>query len=443
MATYYALQLVAVGFWWALIKAMTGKPLYSLCNGSVVTAPSWLPAWHLLRLANYKKSVFLAMPLMLILGAAAPGFLAIRIAVALAVTLYHLLETAYTSRHGEYPILYTAWGCILPAPYAQAAAFGVAIHFVLSCGAGKCLVGGPMGWCDPRTMSTYLDAYYGSTTSRPLSRRLNRLLAMPPCATAVAVATLLVECVAVPATLFLPASLRPILGTYSMVALHVGIGLGMSARVALVFLTTLPSYAFGFSCEAEVGSAAWCLAAVIGLLPTILVAFRRRLLAEDWPVTPCSLFMWNGMQAERISRLMMTGNLRIVLATREVAERGLNGLIGLPVLHHGGSGAFGMGAKTDGDAVHDAVLRVLGYTLVHAELVDAFEDVNSDAAGEGTTPEQAEHAMLCAMLRRLERWMDQERRIVETASGGRPLVRAFHVSIDGEGRVDRVLVHTE
>ena len=93
-----------------------------------------------------------------------------------------------------------------------------------------------MGWCDPRTMSTYLDAYYGSTTSRP-QPRLSRLLAIPPCATAVAVATLLVECVAVPATL-LPASLRPIVGTYSMVALHLGIGLGMSSRVALVFLTT-------------------------------------------------------------------------------------------------------------------------------------------------------------------------------------------------------------
>ena len=74
--------------------------------------------------------------------------------------------------------------------------------------------------------------------------------------------------------------------------------------------------------------------------------------------------MWSGEQAERIARLTMTGTERIVLATDRVGKAVEGGLVGLPVLHHGGSGAFGMGKGADGPAVHDSTLRVLGFTLV-------------------------------------------------------------------------------
>ena len=426
--TFYSTQLVAVAFWWFLIRLATGKPLYSLCNGSVITRPSWLPKRVLIGIAAHKIKIFVAMPALLVVGARVSDALAVRLAVAAWISLYHLIETSYTSRHGEYPVLWTSWGCVLPPPFDQAAAWGVAIHFVLSCGIAKCLVGGVSAWTGPTTMATYLDAYHSSTTSKPASRRLNRLLARPSVASAVGTATLLLECVVIPATLVLPAWLRPVVGTGGMVALHVGIGLGLSSRVALVFLTTLPSYIYGFGCPAPHGSAAWWLAASVGLLPSLVALCRRRLLPEDWPSTPCSLFMWGGAQAERMSRNMMTGRLRIVLATREVGERP-GGVAGLPVLHHGGSGAFGMGSSHEGDAVHDGVLRAMGYTLVHGGLVRAF-----DLPGSG-----GEEAMLRALLRALEQWMARERRLLETASG-RPLARAFHVRIDADGRVEKVLL---
>ena len=351
-------------------QATTGKHLYSLCNGSVLTRPSWLDADKLVLLTSHKKIVILAMPVALALGALAHEYAAIRCLVALAISLYHLVETAFTSRHGEYPVLYSSWAMVLPSPYAEAAIFGVAVHFCLSCGVAKCFVGGVAGWVrgdepsHPATMTTYLSVYHNSTSSRPLSATLNRWLARHP--SIVGVGTLLLECVAVPACLLLPAAMRP-LGVWGMIGLHVGILWGMSVKVGFVFLTTLPVYIAGFRCDATVGSAEWWLAASIALLPSALALGRRRLLPEDWPSTPCSLFMWNGAQADLIARLTMTGTTRIVLATREVGE--LAELVGLPVLHHGGSGGFGMGSAVESPALlHDSVLRVVGFTLIHDQV---------------------------------------------------------------------------
>ena len=135
--SFHALQLAAVAFW-LLLRRMIGKHLYDLASGSVITRPSWLPSSWLLRLVTYKCPVFVALPVALSLAAVAPSVLLARIAAALVVSAYHLLETAYTSRHGEYPVLYASWAAVLPAPYDRAAIFGVAIHFVLSCGIAKC-----------------------------------------------------------------------------------------------------------------------------------------------------------------------------------------------------------------------------------------------------------------------------------------------------------------
>ena len=53
--------------------------------------------------------------------------------------------------------------------------------------------------------------------------------------------------------------------------MHVGIALAMSRRVGLVFLTTLPGYALGFSCAAPLLSPAWLLALAVGALARVRV----------------------------------------------------------------------------------------------------------------------------------------------------------------------------
>jgi hypothetical protein len=67
----------------------------------------------------------------------------LRLAIAGAVSLYHLLENSTTNRHGDFPLLYNVWAMCLPdAGYASAASFGIGIHFVLSSGVSKLLIGG-------------------------------------------------------------------------------------------------------------------------------------------------------------------------------------------------------------------------------------------------------------------------------------------------------------
>lgn len=263
-ASWYALQLSAVLLWWALIKRKTGKHLYSLCSSSVITRPSWLSREALTLLVSHKRQIFLALPAALAAGAFAGQHALVRLLVALVVSLYHLSESSHTNRHGEYPVLYTAWAMVLPASFAHAASMGVAIHFVLSCGIAKCMVGGPRAWVFGGTMRTYLEVYGQSTSSKPLVRGLNRLLARRA-STMIGASTLLLECVAVPLTLLLPGarfllgappprprcmplsccqkSARVRTGVWGMVGLHVGIALAMSLNVGLVFPTTLPTCA--------------------------------------------------------------------------------------------------------------------------------------------------------------------------------------------------------
>lgn len=99
--------------------------------------------------------------------------------------------------------------------------------------------------------------------------------------------------------------------------------------------------------------------------------------------------------------------------------------------------------------MHDSILRATGFTLLHDNLVDAF-DLPADAArgaDGGAAPaardaaarEAAELEMMRRLLMRLERWLARERRLLE-ASSARPLERAYFVLLDGDKtRVAKVL----
>lgn len=154
-----------------------------------------------------------------------------RLALAAAYSLYHLTETSVTHRHGEYPTLYICWGMAAPDPgVAEAIAFGVAVHFVLSSGYAKLAIGdglrgfgsllGPtpvpvavgstkakaglkgLWWASPATMRHYLDVYGSSASARPMSARLNRAIAGQDWATAgIGWGTLLLELMVIPGLL--------------------------------------------------------------------------------------------------------------------------------------------------------------------------------------------------------------------------------------------------
>jgi hypothetical protein len=219
--------------------------------------------------------------------------------------------------HGEYPILYDVWALCLPEAWAHAACFGIAVHFVLSTGIAKLSVGG-LSWmrcdsksrharihgsklvirpvCRPETMRTYLDCYRGSKSAPPFSKQANAWLSGSDTrTTALAVGTVLLECVLVPSSLFLPPNARPLLAAM-LIMMHIGIAVTMSTRVGLIFITSLPAYTIGFSCNAPVASGTWMVASVIGLVPSATAALCGRKLPENWPSSPISLFMFSAPQ---------------------------------------------------------------------------------------------------------------------------------------------------
>ena len=121
---------------------------------------------------------------------------------------------------------------LLPPTFAHGASFGVAVHFVLSAGFAKLDVGG-LSWGAPATMRFYLDVYRSSRSAPPFPAASPRGWSARAWATAAAgQGTLVVELLAVPATLFLPSEWRW-LGWALMLALHAGIAVCMSARVGI------------------------------------------------------------------------------------------------------------------------------------------------------------------------------------------------------------------
>ena len=359
-AHFYSLSFVAFTTWWMLVRLRTGQHLHILAMGSVRVRPSWLGRSVLLALTSrsHAPAVFAAVPIAFALGTLWPHPI-VRSSVVAIVALYHLNESSSTGRHGEYPLLYTSVAMLLPERWASGAAWGVAVHFILSSGVAKLQVGG-REWLAPGTMGAYLGMFCESQRRPPLSRRLSRWTSAQPWALrAIAVGTLLLECGLVPATLLLPPFAGRAVGWVALVGMHVGIAMLMSFQIGLAFMTTLPCYVVGFCCEAPLGSGPWALALLLGLAPTAVSWLRGAPLPEDWPCSGLALFMFNGSQAERLGALFMTRDTRLVL--RADAHDG-ESLIGRPVIHAGLADLRLV--ATGRPVVHDAVLRTLGFTML-------------------------------------------------------------------------------
>ena len=457
-SSFYLQQLLFLLAWWALVAAMTRKPPHRLANGPCFTVPRWLCGrpGPILLLSEYRAIIFAALPATFALGAAfAEPPLLVRVLVAAAAILYHLTESAFTSRHGEYPLLYCSVAMVLPEPFAGAAAWGIAIHFILASGVAKLRVGG-LAWAAPSTMRTYLTLYRGSKSRPPLSKRANRFCCEHAWASAgISLATLLLECALVPATLLLPprGTLLPReLASVALVGMHVGIGTLMSLEVGLVFVSTLPSYLVGFACDAPLYSAPWALACALGLGPSLAASLVRAPIPESWPWTAVALFMFNGAQAQRIADLFMVGTTRLVLyphapPAAPAAAAATDALVGLPVAYHGLAGEKTVAAATadaaaaaspDGATarvLHDGVLRVLAFTLLH--------DVPGLAANLSARPKKddGDDDAVRAIVRATQAWLRQAPRLYERRSGKALDCVAFvRVGEDG-ARVVEVLHH--
>ena len=319
--SFYGLQLACLLLWWCFVRVKTRLYPHELSSGPVFTRPSWMHAAVVLELLKRRVWVYAALPAALSIGLLASDSLVVRVGVAIAVSVYHLVESASTTRHGEFPLLYTAWAvCLSDDALASGATLGVVVHFVLCSGVAKLRTGG-MRWLSPSTMRVYLDLYRASQSRPPLSRALNAWLAKRAWATsAIAVGTIVLECLLVPSTLLAPGPPR-VAAALALIGLHLGIALVMSMEVGIVFVSTIAAYIVGFSSSVAPGAAGWALATAIGLGPTCASLALRTPLPESWPSTAVALFMFNGEQAARIATAFMVGDTRLVLTTSALAAR--------------------------------------------------------------------------------------------------------------------------
>jgi hypothetical protein len=445
---FYRWQFSATMLWWIAIRLMTTRHVYEITNGSVFTRPSWLPSQYLhqLQSPSRRRVIFVVSLFAMALAGwglpfVDPHWLPVRLLAALLVSLYHLVESSVTMRHAEYPLLYNVWAMCLPTDYASAVSWGVAVHFVLSTGLAKIYIGGNE-WTAASTMRFYLTTYYSAKMkmSRPFLPSWNRWACQRNWATVfIATSTILLECGIVPLTLFLPASTRWI-GSACMILMHIGIFLLMSKKVGIVFITTISNYLIGFRCTALIGTGPWWIALMVAMLPN-LIAFGPfgQQIPEDWPLSAVSLFMWSGSQAKILAETLMTGNTRVVLATADKSSP--HSIMGLPVLHHGAVAPTTKAQSNDDDmkrssgqadvAVHDCVLRVIGFTILQEALQKTVPRALSSQMEEPWNIQR--------FLDALQVFLESKHRVFETQSG-LPLRKAYYVQIDDTGNVSKVLL---
>jgi hypothetical protein len=161
---FYGTVVVCMYAVWAIITVAVGQDFYSFNAGSksVLQRPSWLPA-GVLRLLHVpgvcRVAAHLPLPA-LIVAAWRPDLWACRLAAALALSVFCLVDTSVTHSHRDYANLYCAWLLTVLPHYAHSVALGVSIHYIASSGIAKLWVAGSASaWCAPDTLRGVLQTY--------------------------------------------------------------------------------------------------------------------------------------------------------------------------------------------------------------------------------------------------------------------------------------------
>lgn len=231
---FYLLALAFHALYRLLVYKATRRPVHALDWGTVCTRPP-LISYAVLKAVHEQQAVLCrGLPAILSIAYLVHHLILARLAAALWIALYHLCETSVTSRHGEYPLMQTAWAMVLPPQMAAAAAFGIAVNFIFCTGLAKIRIGGVLGWCAPDTMRLYLSLYGASSSRPPAMPWLNRWLVQRDWAlSAISASTMAIECILVPALMCLSPSAHW-WGAAAICTMHLGIALAMSLEVRML-----------------------------------------------------------------------------------------------------------------------------------------------------------------------------------------------------------------
>ena len=242
-----------------------------------------------------------------------------RLAAAIFITTYHLIESSKTASHRDYANMYTSWALALfpnNDEISQGIALGICILLIAGSGYAKLIVGGT-SWMHSTSLSSILRTYskYSLSECGPLFPSLNLLLRQhPSMSTGLSTLTILFECVLVPCCLFLPSKYRWIM-ILTSIGMHIGIAFSQSFIIGIAFLPNIATYCYGFGATSiDMNTKGWWVAMSMVFVWCIATYFRRsRLLSENWPLTPFALFAWNGKQWDSLFDRFKRGNTRLVV----------------------------------------------------------------------------------------------------------------------------------
>ena len=468
VSTFYLSQAAAFGLWWFLIKSLTKRAPWDFATMSVQTRPNWMPSKVLSSLVQFRKIIFGSVIPLLLITSIFDDIIFLRLITAITITLYHLLESSCTNKHGEYPLICVIWCLVIPTDlYSRILSLSFVTNFLLLAGMAKIFIGG-FGWIHPNTLKTYLNIYCQSKSGNgPLLKNLTKKFILPNdiILSLFAFITIFNEIILISlvlviqhVTLFSKMNIIPNydyhylvdLSFLLLILMHIGIFLFMSKTVGIAFITVIPVYAVSFNVHFEqlwlhreiVNDISFLsllfvtiLSFMIAFGPVLIAIFFRKSkfpFIESWPFSSISLFMWNGYQADIISQKLMTGDTRLVLFGKNITDK--NQLIGVKIVYHGMIiKNINNSDSDDGNIqVHDAVLRLIGFTLLQGgdELLQYCPKPIATKTGK-----EWNIKLFCNAA---SLWLEREKRLIEMSTG-EPLINTAFVEINDKGRIERVI----
>lgn len=332
---YYLAQALSYAAIYVAVLVGSGVSLWRLGStlSNCALRPTVLPVSPFLGVLRY-----LAYPAgcglvpCLLLAAVFPHYLAARLAAAVCATIFQLGDCSRTGAHNGYLMIWNVWTfCFLPVPLSLGLAFGAATWFILSSGLSKLWIGG-MPWCYPSTMQSILASFVYKTPKAggPVLNVLCRLAISSRLVCGLfGFGTVFFEvCYVALVALVAPRSWQ-ILTALLMVGLHIGIAVVHSSAIGVFFLPNVASYVVGFydfaadsgfqaglatreEDWAPFGGYCWTVGIIFNAVACIYSVITRRLISEDWPLTPMALFPWNGKQWRLLHDAFVEGRTRLV-----------------------------------------------------------------------------------------------------------------------------------
>jgi hypothetical protein len=398
-------------------------------KSNAVSAPSWLPMFVILQLSkkNVMRAVSYSTLAATLVTSVFPEYRLLRCLCALLYTCYCIPEFCVTGHHGCFGAMYTNWALtLLPPSWYARSAFLIFVHLYFASGYMKIAVGGLNGWTSPQTFRGYLRFFLpGGYLSflPPLMPSVSYfILRHDLLLRAVAVTTLLFECVLVPSCLFVPPHLMHWM-FYVVCLFYVGIGIVQSYLVGMSFVSNVP-LAWLALCYADefpaIGTSDWLLTVAFAAAP-LLIGVARGFPDNVWPIDNLALYAWSGTQFEWLLDIC-SADIRLVLLPHGRYKHA-NDIVGASVLKSGSGHRVMPGEH----AVYDAFMFLVGPTNVYPGVVSILKEQVFWRDFEKTKGTE-KSIMMKNVTARLEDWLSRQTQFHDFQ--GRKLVGARFVRVD-------------